>query len=165
MADFIQGLELSRLFFEEAVRPILEADFPHLRYSAALLGTGSEVLGFDTEMSADHGWRPRVDLFFEEDDHERERDAVRETLRRKLPHSFRGYPTSFTEPDPNDNGVQHLEEREGGPVNHKVEMMTPRRFLLGYIAFDIRSEIEPADWLTFPEQKLRTIKAGKVFHD
>jgi hypothetical protein len=165
MSNFIRGLELSRLFFEEAVRPIIEADFPALRYGAALIGTGSEVLGFDTEMSTDHGWGPRVDLFLEEEGYESTRDAVAEALRQKLPHRFRGYPTSFTAPDPTDNGVQRLEARDGGPVNHKVELMTPRFFFLNYLAFRIEHDIEPADWLTFPEQKLRTIKSGAVFHD
>src|SRR5688572_14703517 len=160
MPEFIKGLELSGLFFEEAVRPVLEAEFPRLRYAAALLGTGSEVLGFDTEMSADHGWGPRVDLFLAEEDFDAARDAVREALRRKLPHGFRGYPTSFTEPDPTDNGVQHMDARDEGPVNHKVELMTPRGFFLNYLAFDVEHELEPADWLTFPEQKLRTIKSG-----
>lgn len=165
MAEFIKGLELSRLFFEEAVRPVLEAEFPRLPYAAALLGTGSEVLGFDTEMSADHGWGPRVDLFLREEDYEGTRGAVNEALRRGLPHSLRGYPTSFTDPELNDNGVQHLEARDSGPVNHKVDITTPRRFFLDYLAFDIREEIEPADWLTFTEQKLRTVAAGGVFHD
>ncbi|MET0626275.1 MAG: DUF4037 domain-containing protein [Pyrinomonadaceae bacterium] len=165
MPEFIKGLELSRLFFEEAVRPVLAAEFPRLRYAAALLGTGSEVIGFDTEMSADHGWGPRFDLFLAEEDFDAARDAVRETLGRKLPHSFRGYPTSFTEPDPADNGTQHLEARDGGTVNHKVELMTTRGFFLNYLAFDIRQEIEPADWLTFPEQKLRTVASGAVFRD
>jgi hypothetical protein len=165
MTEFVKGLELSRLFFEEAVRPALSSEFPALRYAAALLGTGSEVLGFDTEMSADHGWGPRVDLFLAEDDYEASREAVREGLRRRLPHRFRGYPTSFTAPDANDNGTQHLEARDAGPVNHKVELTTPRGFFTGYLDFDISQEIEPADWLTFPEQKLRTIAAGAVFHD
>jgi hypothetical protein len=165
MTEFVKGLELSRLFFEEALRPVLAAEFPALRYAAAMLGTGSEVFGFDTEMSADHGWGPRVDLFLEEEDYEAAREAVRETLGRKLPHRFRGYPTSFTEPDPSDNGTQHLELRDAGPVNHKVELMTPRGFFLNYLAFDIHHEIEPADWLTFPEQKLRTVASGAVFHD
>jgi hypothetical protein len=165
MPEFVKGLELSRLFFEEAVRPALAAEFPRLRYAAALIGTGSEVLGFDTEMSADHGWGPRVDLFLEADDYEAARDAIHEVLRHRLPHRFRGYPTSFTEPDPADNGTQHLETRDGGPVNHKVELMTTRGFFLNYLAFDLGAEIEPADWLTFPEQKLRTVGSGGVFHD
>lgn len=165
MADFIPGIELSRLFFFEAVKPVLDVEFPRLRYSAALIGTGSEVLGFDTEMSADHHWGPRVDLFVEEADYECARDAVRGALSRKLPHRFRGYPTSFTEPDPTDKGVQHLVERDCGPVSHKVEIFTPHGFFLYYLDFDINREIEPADWLTFPEQKLRTVTAGAVFHD
>jgi hypothetical protein len=162
MPEFVKGLELSRLFFEEAVRPLLAAEFPALRYAAARLHTGSEVLGFDTEMSADHEWGPRVDLFFEEADYEEAHGAVDEALRHKLPHRFRGYPTSFTEPS---DGVQHLVARDEGPVRPKVLLLTPRRFFLDYLAFDIDREIEPADWLTFPEQKLRTITAGAVFHD
>ena len=165
MPEFVKGLALSRLFFEEAVRPVVEAEFPRLIYAAGLLGTGSEVLGFDTEMSADHGWGPRVDLFLAEEDYAGARAPLKEALARKLPHRFRGYPTSFTEPDPTDNGVQRLSERDAGPVDHKVEVMTPRGFLLGYLAFDAAGEIEPADWLTFPEQKLRTLSAGTVFHD
>jgi hypothetical protein len=166
MPEFIKGLELSRLFYEEAVRPLLEESFPGLRHAAALLGTGSEVLGFDTEMSRDHGWGPRFDLFLSEEDYEEKRDRVKELLRRKLPRDFRGYPTSFTEPDPADNGTQHPDARGGGPVNHKVEIMTPRRFILDYyLGFDITRELEPADWLTFPEQKLRTLASGRIFHD
>jgi hypothetical protein len=63
MQDFIPGLELASKFYEEAVRPILESVFSALPYSAALIGSGSEVLGFDNEMSADHHWGPRVMLF------------------------------------------------------------------------------------------------------
>ena len=74
--NFIPGLELARRFYWEAVRPILDADFPGLRHSAALIGTGSEVLGFDTPMSADHHWGPRAMLFLAEDDYERQRDSA-----------------------------------------------------------------------------------------
>ena len=165
MPEFVKGLELSRSFFEDAVRPVLSSEFPSLRYAAALLGTGSEVLGFDTEMSADHEWGPRVDLFVGEDDYERASADVTETLRHKLPHHFRGYPTSFDAPDPADNGVRHMAGRGEGPVDHKINVFTPRGFFLYYLAFDIRDEIEPADWLTFPEQKLRTVKSGGVFRD
>lgn len=169
MADFIKGIELCGLFFREAVKPVLDAEFPRLRYSAARLGSGSEVLGFDDEMSTDHGWGPRVDLFLEDETDDAARDAVREALRHRLPHRFRGYPTSFTDPDPNDNGTQHLEARDSGPVNHKVEIKTARLFFLDYLGFDIghdgRPDIEPADWLTFPEQKLRTVTGGPVFQD
>jgi hypothetical protein len=51
MGENVPGLELSEGFYREAVAPLLPADLPH---SAALLGSGSEVLGFDDEMSRDH---------------------------------------------------------------------------------------------------------------
>src|SRR5450759_2366357 len=60
---FVKGLELSRQFYLQAVRPILEAQFPGVSYAAALVGSGSEVLGFDTGMSSGHHWGPRVMLF------------------------------------------------------------------------------------------------------
>ncbi len=48
MPEFIPGLQLSELYYQEAVEPILEAVFPRLVYSACLIGPGSEVLGYDT---------------------------------------------------------------------------------------------------------------------
>lgn len=165
MPNFIKGLELARLFFEEAVRPVLEAEFPALRYAAARIHTGSEVLGFDDEVSADHCWGPRFELFFAEDEYEEARDVVDAALRDKLPHEFCGLPTSFSEPDPQDKGTFMPDARRDGAVNHGLMLTTPRRFFLDYLNFDLDREIEPADWLTFPEQKLRTINSGAVFRD
>ena len=159
---FIPGLALACRFYWEAVRPVLDAEFPDLRHSAALIGAGSEVLGFDTPMSSDHHWGPRTMLFLAEDDYERlgdaiARDRITESFRWKLPHCFLGYPTNFSAPNPDDNGTQLLAAAEAGPVNHRVEIYTIRGFFRDYLAFDIAGEIEPADWLTFGEQALRTI--------
>ena len=55
---FVPGAGLSRRLYHEVVRPILSARFPDLRHAAPLLGLGSEVLGFDDEMSTDHDWKP-----------------------------------------------------------------------------------------------------------
>jgi hypothetical protein len=164
---FTPGLELARRFYWEAVRPLLDADFPGLPHSAALIGTGSEVLGFDTPMSSDHHWGPRTMLFLAEDDYERQRDRITGSFRWKLPHRFLGYPTNFSAPNPDDGGTQRLAATEAGPVNHRVEIYTIRGFFRGYLGFDvaIAGEIEPADWLTFGEQALRTITAGAVYHD
>lgn len=162
---FIPGLELSRRFYWEAVRPVLEGSFSGLPHSAALIGPGSETLGFDDEMSTDHGWGPRLQLFLRPDDWETHAGDIDAALRGGLPHSFLGYPTNFSEPDPDDNGVQLLEASEGGPVNHRVETQAVGGFFCGYLGFDISREIGAADWLTFPQQKLRTITAGRVFHD
>ncbi len=165
MPDFIPGLQLSEDFFHEAVAPLLAADFRGVPYSAALLGSGSEVLGFDTEMSSDHHWGPRVMLFVREADYARWHEAMHRSLSQQLPRIFRGYPTNFTAPDPEDSGTQLLEAKESGPLNHRVDILTLHGFWLDYLNFDLAHEIEPVDWLTFPEQKLRTLTSGAVFHD
>ncbi|TCC63028.1 DUF4037 domain-containing protein [Kribbella pittospori] len=76
---FVSGQELSRRFYLEKVRPVV--DVPH---SAALLGRTSEVLGFDDEMSTDHDWKPRALLFV--------REGV--TLEPDVPDKFEGWPAS-----------------------------------------------------------------------
>jgi hypothetical protein len=166
MAEFIPGLELSRLFYLETVKPILDADFPDLqRYGAALIGYGSEILGFDTEMSTDHNWGPRLLLFLEEDDFVRYQQSINEALSRKLPFDFLGFSTNFGAPDLEDKGTRRLEEIECGTVNHLVNILTIRQFFLNYLNFDLRQPIAPADWLTFPENKLRAITSGAIYHD
>jgi hypothetical protein len=52
----VSGRDLFRRFYEQAVRPLVSG-VPH---AAALLGEGSEVLGFDDGGSADHDFGPRV---------------------------------------------------------------------------------------------------------
>jgi hypothetical protein len=140
VSAFISGLELSRRFYEEAVWPTLESAFPGLPHSAALLGRGSEVLGFDDEMSTDHNWEPRVLLFLSEDDQARHGEEIGEALRHGLPPRFQGHPT-----------------------DHAI--FTLRGYFVEQLDFDIDGEIEARDWLTFPEQQLRMITAGAVFHD
>ncbi len=51
---FVSGVELSRRLYDDAVQPLLSRYLPGLTYSAALIGVGSEVLGFDTQRSTDH---------------------------------------------------------------------------------------------------------------
>ena len=63
---FTPGLELAGDFYREAIRPILDAELPGLAHSAALLGYGSDVLGFDSARSSDHNWGPRGYVFLAE---------------------------------------------------------------------------------------------------
>ena len=160
---FILGLELSELFYQEAVRPILDLEFPDLKYSAGLIGPGSEVLGLDTPQSTDHHWGPRMLLFLSENNYRNHRDRIWTVLGERLPYKFRGYSTNFAKPD--KYGVQLLEEIESGPVNHRVDIWTIISFFKRYLDFDPFKEIKISDWLTFPEQKLLAITKGKIFHD
>lgn len=115
LATFLPGLTLSRLFYAEAVRPVLDRRFPRLPHAAALIGPGSEVLGVDTPRSTDHHWGPRLQLFLraEEIGH---RAAVAAALAEELPPSFRGFSTHFGPPD--EVGVRlraAIDSRRSGP--------------------------------------------------
>jgi hypothetical protein len=136
-SDFVSGQEMSRRFYSDAVRPVLDAAFPGLPHSAALLGRGSEVLGYDDAMSTDHNWEPRVQLFLRDED---QVVAVTEVLRAKVPGRFADRVTEF--------GVHTL-----------------RGYFLAQLNFDLDQELKARDWLTFYEQNLCTITAGAVFHD
>src|ERR1043166_121768 len=95
MSAFTPGRELSRLFYQEAVRPILDEAVPGLPYSAALVGRGSEVLGFDDEMSTDHYYWARILIFLREEDDARHGKILDEALRERVPRRFRDHPTDI----------------------------------------------------------------------
>jgi hypothetical protein len=140
MSMFVPGAELSRRFYSELVQPVLSARFPDLPHSAALLGRGSEVLGFDDEMSTDHDWKPRALVFLAEKDEPRHGAAVREALQGELPPTFAGHPIHY-------------------------EIHTVRGYVRQQLELDIDRDIEPRDWLTLPEHALRMFTSGMVFHD
>jgi hypothetical protein len=144
----LSGIELSRRFFGEVVEPLLAARFEGLEYSAALIGSGSEVLGFDTEMSQDHDWGPRVQIFLDEADAE-ERDEVQAMLAESLPIEFLGFQSLSTD----------------GRTANQAEVTTLAGFIRETLAFDLAKPVEPADWLTFPEQRLLSLTQGAVFRD
>jgi hypothetical protein len=72
----IKGVELSRRFYGELVDPWLGRAFPSLRHAAALIGYGSELLGFDDAMSQDHNWGPRVLLFVSQADFDADAERI-----------------------------------------------------------------------------------------
>jgi len=52
-----------------------------------------------------------------------------------------------------------------GPVNHGVTVWTLRSFFVEQLEIDPYAELTTIDWLTLPQQRLRTIGAGRVFYD
>lgn len=167
MPEFIKGLELSRTFYQEAVKPILDEHFPDIKYSAGLIGSGSEILGYDTEMSSDHHWGPRMLLFLSADDLATHADTISHTLGANLPYTFRGYSTNFGNPiiGDGDNGTQLLTTISAGTVNHRVEIYTIDDFMGWYLGINSQHVMTAADWLSIPQQKLLTFSGGAVFHD
>ncbi len=164
MPEFIPGLELSGIFYEEAVKPILERQLPALPYGAALLGNGSEVLGYDTPLSRDHHWGPRVMLFLSASDAAHYAEAIHAALRDQLPRRVRGYATSFRE-SVEEPGILHFEDDDSAPMKHRVDVFTVESFFRQQLNVDPTRELTPVDWLTLPEQRLLTVTAGRVYHD
>ena len=82
MGTFERGIDLNAAFYAEVVAPILGLT----RHSAGLLGWGSEILGFDTARSTDHGWGPRLRVFVEPSDVATARAALDDSL----PSEYRG---------------------------------------------------------------------------
>ncbi len=143
MPDFVRGLELAGLFYADVVRPLLEGR----AHVAARIGPGSDVLGFDTERSTDHGWGPRLHVFVAASDVETTRAAVDSGL----PETFRGWPVRF--------GWDAIETR------HHVQISTLTSWLEDQLGFDPQKGIAIARWLATPQQLLLEVTAGAVFHD
>jgi hypothetical protein len=143
MADFEPGRQLARGFYDEVVSGLLSGH----RHSAGLLGWGSDVLGFDTERSVDHGWGPRLIVLSESGD----LDVMARELDDGLPTSYRGWPVRFGWDDV--------------PVQHWVLVRRPRDWLVEQLGVDATAPLRTTDWLTTPQQKLLGVTAGPVFHD
>ena len=85
------GIEPSLLRSSGA--PDIRPAFAGLDYSAALLGYGSDVLGYDTIRSTDHGWGPRLILFLEDSDHTSIATEVDLLLQRSCRQRFADMPS------------------------------------------------------------------------
>lgn len=142
MPAFVPGRDVARGFYEEVVAPAL-GDRPH---AAAFMGWGSDVLGFDTEQSTDHGWGPRLEVFVEKGVSE-----ARQAVEAALPEAFRGWPVFF--------GWDEV------PSGHHVVVATLSDWLRHRLGFDAGQPMTTLDWLTAPQQLLLEATAGTVFRD
>ncbi len=158
MPAFMPGLQLSEAYYREVVRPILDIEFPGLVYAAALIGYGSDVLGYDTDRSTDHGWGPRCWLFLPDAEYASYQAQVDAALQLRLPETFRGYPTRFTRGAATAGGPE-------GPVKHFVLIGSLPGYFVDHLGFDPAGEIGAVDWLLCPQQQLLGVTRGAVFHD
>ncbi|MBO1755460.1 DUF4037 domain-containing protein [Allobranchiibius sp. CTAmp26] len=145
----MDGLSLSRRYFEDVVRPVLHARWPRLPYAAARIGGGSEVVGRDDEMSRDHDWGLRLTLLV---------DAALVTaadrhLEAELPDVVLGYPVRFAmTSDPS--------------IRHRVEVADLHDLLIGRLGFDpVRAPVGLLDWLSLSGQAALEVVGGEVFTD
>ena len=163
MPEFIPGLELCRRFYWEIIRPLLDQHFPDLPHAACRIGPGSEVLGFDTQMSMDHHWFPSVLIFLDEENKHLGTE-IHEMLRWQLPPVFKGFPTNLA-PIPGEPGTYIMELKSIPPINHGIQLSTAQEFFSSQLGWSDFENIQPSDWLSTPTQLLRTLTSGAVYYD
>lgn len=144
MAEFVPGLDLARFFYQDVLASIIGA-VPH---AAAVLGEGSEILGFDTARSTDHAWGPRAQLFVTAETVE----SLRSRIDDQLPDTFRGWPVRYF-------------RWQTGRVEHHVEVLTLSAWLRNHFGMDPRLAMTTDAWLATPQQLLLEATRGRVFRD
>lgn len=141
---FEPSLELNAAFYAEIVEPMIRP-VPH---AAALLGWGSDVLGYDTARSTDHGWGPRLQIFVADGTV----DDVRAAIDDGLPESFRGWPVRYSLGDDD-------------PVVHRIDVTTLGDWLADRLGVDPRAGLTSIDWLVIPQQALLGVVRGQLYAD
>jgi len=156
----VKGVELSKLFYQNIVRPWLDDAFPRLVYDAGIFGYGSELLGFDDDMSRDHNWGPRVQLVLTGADFAVHSTAIVDGFDAVKPAVFLGEPIGY-------RSRPHLPivaDDALGRAAHGVEVFTVAGILRTRLALDPAMPIDAVTWLSLAEQRLLELTAGEVFH-
>ncbi len=147
----MNGIELSRGYFEAYGKKMLEENFPEiLPYLAAgIMGSGSECFGYDDEVSSDHDYEPGFMIFLPGEEIVDRRTAfLLERAYAKLPKEYMGFQRSLVNPV---GGARHGVIRTADFFTEKLG--APDGVLtLG-------------QWLSLPEQSLAEASNGMVFFD
>ncbi|HEY3501863.1 MAG TPA: DUF4037 domain-containing protein [Actinocatenispora sp.] len=142
------GIDVARGFHHDVVKPLIARALPGLRYAAARLGSGSDVLGLDDRTSRDHDWGCRLTVLVDEAD-----AAARPRLVAALddlPETYAGLPVRLpTTWDPT--------------VSHKVQVETVDGFTRSRLG--VGPHLSTVDWLTVTGQAVLEVTAGPVFAD
>ena len=162
--QFIKGLELCEGFFLDVAKPILDNQFSGLKYSAGLIGYGSDVLGYDDEVSTDHMWGPRFYLFLGEKDISKKQEIM-DVFGKSFPYEYKGHSVNFSEPNHNDNGVRQPQRITDGLVSPFILIHTLNDYLSEYIGTADLDNLAGLDWLSFSEHRLLALTSGKIFID
>ncbi|WP_353650852.1 DUF4037 domain-containing protein [Nakamurella sp. A5-74] len=115
------------------------------------MGDGSEILGFDDQVSTDHDYGPRVQVLVSS-----ETDVpkvVHLLAAAALPEMFGG------------SRVHYFDADRSGEPQHQIEVATAPQFFRKRLGWDPALPGTLRDWLTTPTQRLATLVAGEVFHD
>lgn len=147
----MNGLELSRAFFEEFGMPILKKEFPEELplLAAGLMGSGSECFGYDDAVSRDHDFEPGFCLFLPDEAVLGRRSAfLLERAYAKLPREYHGIRREILSPVGGARkGVMRISEFFSQKVGSPDGVLSMEQ------------------WLTIPEYALAEATNGLLFFD
>jgi len=83
------------LFFQNIVQNILNDFYPDLKYSACLIGPGSEILGYDDYIPKDHDWGRRLQILLKNSKYKKFKVKLFKKFQTDLPYEFKVYSTNW----------------------------------------------------------------------
>ena len=130
-------------------------------HALGLLGYGSDVLGYDDDVSTDHMWGPRFHLFLQEEDMH-QRASLDSLFRDQFPTTYMGHSVHFSgDPGP-ETEIRVPAPITKGPVSPLYWVDTPADFLKGYLGL---FPTDAFDWLALSEHRLLGLASGQLFVD
>lgn len=148
-ASEMTGLEMAKAYYEAYGKKMIEEKFPDYkgRIAVGLVGEGSECLGFDDAVSADHDYGPGFCIWLTKKDYRKIGKRLQEEYE-KLPGEFMGFP------------AKHRTER-GKERTGVFEIGSFFQHLTGYAKAPKTEE----EWYSISEEALRTATSGEIFSD
>ena len=146
----MKGIELCREYYKVYGEPMLREKFPEVLDVAAvgLVGSGSECLGYDDEVSRDHDFEPGFCIFLSCCDFD---DAALFRLER----AYAALPSEF-------EGVRRLGIQPVGGSRRGVIMIED--FLASKTGMNTLPSCDE-DWFGIPEYALCELTGGELFYD
>lgn len=147
----MKGLELSKKYYEQFGKTMLQEQFPEIEHLIAvgLVGSGSDCYGYDDNISHDHDFEPGFCLFLPDESIIDEKTFFNlERAYSKLPKEFCGYKRSLVKPvGGSRNGVFRTKDfytkKIGSPDG----------------------ELTYEQWFSLPDYALAEATNGEIFKD
>ncbi len=145
----MQGIDISRSFYEEYGKPMIENEFSEYahRIAVGLVGHGSECFGFDDEVSRDHDFEPGFCIWLTDEDER--------IFGFRLFRAYSKLPTEYM-------GISVRQKSMLGSESKGV--MTVSDFYKRYTGRGGAPERD-MDWLYIPSHYLAEATNGEVFCD
>lgn len=147
----MKGLELSKKYYEEYGKPMLQEQFSEIEHLIAvgLVGSGSDCYGYDDDISHDHDFEPGFCLFLPDENIIDEKTFFNlERAYSKLPKEFCGYKRSLVKPvGGSRNGVFRTKDF----YNKKIGSPD--------------GELTYEQWFSLPDYALAEATNGEIFKD